>query len=72
MLKVIRFKLKEIIEKRGYDQTSYRKLSKEIGISHVTLWQMLNERYNPSLEMLDRLCKFFKCKPGDILVHMKD
>lgn len=72
MLKMVKFKLKEVIEKRGYDKASYRKLAKEIGISHVTLWQMLKEKYNPSLEMLDKLCRFFKCNPGDILEHRRN
>jgi len=46
------------------------KLAKEIGISHLPIWKMANgEAYNPSLEMLDKLCKFFKCKPGDILEY---
>jgi DNA-binding Xre family transcriptional regulator len=72
MLKMVKFKLKEMIEKRGHGKASYRKLAREIGISHVTLWQMLREKYNPSLEMLDKLCKFFKCRPGDLLEQRKD
>ena len=72
MLKMIEFKLKEIIKKRGYEGVSYRKLAEDLGISHVALWKMMNgEPYNPSLEMLDRLCVFFKCKPGDILEYRK-
>lgn len=70
MIQVIEIKLKELIKKRGYGETSYRKLAKEIGISHLPLWKMVNgETYNPSLEMLDKLCHFFKCKPGDILEY---
>jgi putative transcriptional regulator len=72
MIKVVEIKLKEIIKKRGYESVSYRKLSEEMSISHVALWKMINGKpYNPSLEMLDKLCTFFKCRPGDILEHRK-
>jgi len=27
--------------------------------------------YNPSLKMLDKLCSFFKCQPGDLLEYKK-
>lgn len=70
MLMVVKLKLAEIVKQQGHDKASYRGLAKEMGISHVPLWKMLNgEPYNPSLAMLDKICKFLKCKPGDILEH---
>lgn len=73
MIGVIEIKLRELIKKKGYEGVSYRKLAKEIGISHLPIWKMVNgEAYNPSLEMLDKLCRFFKCNPGDILEYKKD
>lgn len=72
MIGVIEIKLRELIKKKGYEGVSYRKLAKEIGISHLPIWKMANgEAYNPSLEMLDKLCRFFKCKPGDLLEYVK-
>ena len=72
MLMVVSIKLREAIEKRGYGDKPYRALAKEMGISHVPLWKMLNNQpYNPSLEMLDKLCTFLKCSPGDILKYRK-
>lgn len=51
-----------------------RELAKEIGVSHVAIWKMRtgwkdknSYPYNVSLEVLDRLCKFFKCDVGDII-----
>ncbi|VVB63107.1 Cro/C1-type HTH DNA-binding domain protein [uncultured archaeon] len=68
MLMVVDIKLREILEKRGHSGKPYRQLAQEIGISHVPLWKMLNgEPYNPSLEMLDKICTFLRCQPGDIL-----
>ena len=73
MIQVIEFKLRELIRKKGFESVSYRKLSKEIGISHLPLWKMVKgESYNTSLDMLDKLCRFFRCKPGDILEYRKD
>ncbi|MBX7147711.1 helix-turn-helix transcriptional regulator [bacterium] len=72
MIKVITFKLKELLKKEGYEGWSYRKLAKEIGVSHLPIWKMLNNApYNPSLEMLDKLCSFLKVQPGDLLKHQK-
>lgn len=76
MYKVIKFKLAELLEKKGYTdhlgRITWRKAAEDLGISHVALWKMVrNEKYNPSLEMLDRLCEFFKCGPGDVLEYRK-
>lgn len=72
MLMVVKLKLAEIVKQRGYDKMSYRDLAKEMGLSHVPLWKMLNgEPYNPSLAMLDKICRFLKCEPGDLLERKK-
>ena len=72
MLMVVKLKLAEIVKQKGHDKTSYRKLAKEMGVSHVPLWKMLNgESYNPSLAMLDKICKFLRCEPGDLLERKK-
>jgi DNA-binding Xre family transcriptional regulator len=64
--------LKEVINKKGYGDVPYRKLAEDIGISHVPLWKMLNGKpYNPSLEMLNKLCLYFKCNIKDILKCVK-
>lgn len=79
MLKVVRLKLQALID--GYKKrheskgkkVSLRGIAKMLGISHVALWEMMHkEDYNPSLAMLDRLCTFFKCTPGDLLEYKKD
>jgi len=73
MIEMVRFKLKEMIAKKGYEGMSFRKLAEEIGISHLPLWKMIKgEPYNPSLVMLDKLCRFFKCQPGDLLEYRRE
>lgn len=72
MLKVIRIKLAEIIKESKYKDWSYRQLAKAVGVSHLPLWKMvMGKPYNPSLEMIDRICDFFKCKPGELLEYKK-
>ena len=76
MYVVISNELKKQIDryakKKGLKKISYRELAKEVGISHASLWKMsTGQKYNPTLDMLDKLCHFFKCKVGDILEHRK-
>lgn len=75
---MIRSKLQHVIDSGPHKGKSDRQLAKELGISHVAMWKLRTgwvdkegKPYNPSLEMLDRLCKFFKCQVGDILVYRK-
>ncbi|MFA4971713.1 MAG: helix-turn-helix domain-containing protein [bacterium] len=78
MLQMIASRLQQVIDKGSHQGKSDRVLATELGISHVALWKLRtgwkdkdSKPYNPSLEMLDRLCKFFKCKVGDILEYRK-
>lgn len=78
MIRVIYSKLQQVIDKGHHKGKSDRQLAAELGISHVALWKLRTgwkdkdgKPYNPSLEMLDRLCSFFKCKVGDILEYRK-
>jgi len=72
MIKVIKFKLAELLKKKGLGEKSYRKLAADMNIDFVSLWKMINGKpYNPSFQMLDKICDFLKCQPGDILEHRK-
>ena len=78
MLQMIASKLQQVIDKSTHKGKNDRELAKELGISHVALWKLRTGwkdkngmAYNPSLPMLDRLCRFFKCEVGDILKYRK-
>ena len=78
MLTVIASKLQQVIDKSPHEGKIDRVLAKDLGISHVALWKLRTgwkdkdgKTYNPSLAMLDRLCKFFKCQVGDLLEYRK-
>jgi len=72
---MIEFKLNRLIRKKQLDEShgvSNRELARQIGISHVVLFKMRNNRpYNAGLRVIDKLCKFFKCKVGDVLEYRK-
>jgi len=78
MLQMIASRLQQVMDKSPHKGKSDRVLAKELGISHVALWKLRTgwkdkegKPYNPSLEMLDRLCKFFKCQVGNILTYRR-
>lgn len=54
---------------------SYRTLADEIGLAYATIAKLANANnqndYDISAYALDKLCKFFKCKVGDILEYKK-
>lgn len=75
---MIEFKILDLLAKREGERQSWRKLAKEIGVSHMALFLMAvngsrnGKRYNPSLETLEKLCEYFKCQPGDLLRYKKE
>lgn len=72
MINVIKFRLLGVLKKSGFEGVPYRELAKKMGVDHVSLWKMMNGKpYNPSLAMLDKICLFLKCSPGDLLEHKK-
>ncbi len=81
MIKMIVFKLNQLLKKKGYaredGEVKYREAARDIGISHSALWKLANQdkldqTYNPSVSTIDSLCRFFHCQPGDILTYKKE
>ncbi|MEW9700700.1 helix-turn-helix domain-containing protein [Paenibacillus sp. SI8] len=75
---MIRFKLSEMLEKRG--MTMYQ-ISKQTGIRPNTLSQWVNnEKLREedkhvkavSIEVLNQLCEALDCVPGDLLQYLPD
>lgn len=80
MIKVIVFKLQELLRKRGYaddkGEIQYRAAARDIGVSHSTLWKLCNpgklkKPYNPSLAALNTLCRELECNKLTDLVEFK-
>jgi putative transcriptional regulator len=73
---MIRVKLREaLIEKEFKDgkSLSMKDVSLATGIHVVTLSKITKNRgYNPTLELIDKLCAYFDCELSDLLVRVRD
>ena len=60
---------KEFAENR---KLTYRTISKETGISTTTLTKYINQGGGIDPGTLEKLCEYFDCQPGDLLVYSSD
>lgn len=52
---------------------TYQELSQRAGISYVALWKLAQGKaYNPSLEVIEALCKALKCEVGELFSLKKN
>lgn len=72
----IKFRIKSLIEEKEMLENrriTYRDIAAEADISTNTLTQMSKQKMKQiGLITLDKLCKYFDCSPGDILVYFPD
>lgn len=67
---MIIIKLKELMESKGIGQ---RELSRLTGIRQSTIGDYVNNKAKHiSIENLDILCKYFKCRSEDIVFYIED
>lgn len=59
--------LKLLIDK----EISKKKLIENTGISWATISKMNGNKY-VSLEVIDRLCEYLNCQPGDLIEYVKE
>lgn len=51
----------------------YQELSAQIGLSYVALWKLANgKKYNPSLEVIEKICRALKCEVGELFSLKKN
>jgi putative transcriptional regulator len=60
---------KEFKENR---KLTYRTISQETGISTTTLTKYINQGGGIDPGTLEKLCEYFQCQPGDLLVYSPD
>ena len=69
---MIKFKFSGLIENTGL---SYREISKLTGVSHVTLMRLAKAKshldYNVTVDILEKLSRYFKCKSITELIEIK-
>ena len=51
---------------------TYRTISKETGISTTTLTKYIKEGGGIDPRTLEKLCEYFNCQPGDLLVYSNE
>ena len=67
---MIKFRLDELLEKRGW--TAYQ-LAKESGIHPSVLSKYVNNQVKAvSLETLELICSTLGCRPGDLIDYVPD
>jgi len=68
-------KLKIIIAQKEFNEgrkLTYRTISKETGISTTTLTKYINQGGGIDSGTLEKLCRYFDCQPGDLLIFSDD
>ena len=73
---MIRFRLQELLADKQFKEgrrVTLTEVSEATGINRVTISKMVNQRgYSTVTDNLDKLCKFFDCKVGDIAEFVPD
>ena len=76
MRTMIRFRIQELLAEKHFSdgrRITLTELSQAIGISRVTLSNMVNQRgYSTVTDNLDRLCRYFGCKLEDLAEYVPD
>jgi putative transcriptional regulator len=72
----VQFRLKELIaerERKTGQRVTYRNIRDETGISTSVLHKVAtNKQKMISLTVIDRLCNYFGCQVGDLMVREPD
>lgn len=73
---MIRFRLKELIAEKGFQENrrvTLDEVSKETGIHRTTLSKIANQRgYNTTTEILDKLCMYFDVGLQEVAQFVED
>ena len=74
--RMIRFRLSELIADKAFKErrvVSLTEVAEATGIHRATLSKMANQPgANIGTEMIDRLCRYFGCQPGDLLTYVDE
>ena len=73
---LIRFRLAELIADKAFKErrvVSISEIADATGIHRATLSKMANQPgANIGSEIIDKLCRFFRCQPGDLMGFVDD
>ena len=73
---MFRYRLKELIADREFHEgrvITLLEISAATGIHRITLSRLANRRdYNPTADILDKLCTYFQCRVEQLVEHLPD
>ncbi|WP_449446589.1 helix-turn-helix domain-containing protein [Thermomonas brevis] len=73
---MIRFRLTELIADKAFKErrvVSLTEVADATGIHRATLSKMANQPgANIGTDIIDKLCKYFACQPGELLTYVED
>ena len=73
---MIRFRLSELIAEKAFKERralSLTEVADQSGVHRATLSKMANQPgANIGTDTIDKLCKYFACQPGDLLMYVED
>lgn len=73
---MIRIRLAEVMSQHSFREgrrVEWREVAEATGIHRATLSKMVSAiGYNATISNIDRLCRFFRCAPGDLLQYIPD
>lgn len=73
---MIRFRLSELIAEKAFKERralSLTEVADQSGVHRATLSKMANQPgANIGTDIIDKLCKYFGCQPGDLLMHVDE
>ncbi len=73
---MIRFRLAELVSDKAFKERrviSLVEIAEVTGIHRATLSKMANQPgSNIGSDIIDKLCKYFDCQPGDLMTFVDD
>jgi putative transcriptional regulator len=73
---LIRFRLAELISDKAFNERriiTFAEIAEATGIHRATLSKMANQPgAKIGSEIIDKLCGYFDCQPGDIMIYIKE
>ena len=76
LFSLIRFRLTELIADKAFKErrvVSMSEVAAATGIHRATLSKIANQPgTNISTDLVDKLCRYFECQPGDVLTYIEE
>ena len=73
---MIQCRLRELMAEKGRRERrriTYKNILAQIGVSQNTLTRLANDRAGMvGISVIDRLCAYFNCQPGDLFIHIAE